>query len=176
MRRLKHSECHSLKLRLWEQQKHLCPLCNRKIEMHDSVLDHDHRNGMIRSVMHDRCNRALGFIEWSLQHIDAKTFFSNICKFLEAHQKSPTQLIHPRHARLTEEKTKRERRLPQTILTPEQKEMYKRAIAAGPTAHPNPKKNTNPLGSWARTAETFGVNHGRLLSYVAGQRSLSELE
>jgi len=176
MRRLKHSECHSLKLELWKNQHRICPLCEREIEMHDAVLDHDHRNGMVRSVMHDRCNRALGFIEWSLQHIDAKTFFNNICKFLQTHQQTPTCLIHPRHERLKEETIKRQRRLPQTILTPEQKQLYKQAIAAGPSAHPNPKKNTNPLGSWRRTADAFGISHGRLLSYVAGQRSLMELE
>jgi hypothetical protein len=126
--------------------------------------------------MHDRCNRALGFIEWSLQHIEARTFFDNIIEFLESHKASPSKMIHPRHKQVTRESVKRQCRLPRTKLSEQEKALYKKALEMGPMAHPQPKKNTNPLGSWRRTAETLGINHGRLLCYVAGERSLLELE
>lgn len=44
-------------------QKFICPLCKTVIKEEDAVLDHCHRTGQNRAVLHRGCNAALGKIE-----------------------------------------------------------------------------------------------------------------
>lgn len=170
---------HHAKTRLlfWENQNKICPLCEKEISLSDAALDHDHDSGQIRAVLHDVCNRALGFIETSIKKSeDGDRFYSNILEYLKHHSENGSGLIHPRHEGLQRVRQKNEVKLPRFEITAEEKLKYLAAIEEGPLPHPSPKKNTNPIGSWKRTAEKYGINHGRLLAYVIGNRNKDELK
>lgn len=175
MSRVKNSEVFPFKLALLEKQNWICPLCKTKIEVNDSAMDHDHKTGAMRAVLHDRCNRALGFIEWAMNVSDGK-FLEHVQEYLDQHTEYPSPFIHPKHERLTAEKQKRVVKLSRFELLEEHKSLYLAALEEGPIPHPNPKKHTSKLGSWKRTADKYGINHGRLLAYVTGARPKTELE
>lgn len=45
-----------------------CPICNQKLESDVMVVDHCHRTGIVRGVLHRKCNSALGFLDDSLDN------------------------------------------------------------------------------------------------------------
>lgn len=174
---LKNGEQHSFKLSLLENQEWICPLCGKEIELNDSALDHDHESGFLREVLHDRCNRALGFIEWAIKNTgDKDLFIENVSSYLDRHSQDPSNVIHPRHFSLTGFKQTKEVKVSRFVMTEDEKKLYAQALADGPLPHPNPKRKTSREGSWKRTADKYGINHGRLLAYVLGGRPRSELE
>ena len=63
LNKIKRSEIPAVRNYLLEQQDHCCALCNDTIEEGKAVLDHDHRSGIIRRVLHRGCNAMLGKIE-----------------------------------------------------------------------------------------------------------------
>jgi hypothetical protein len=63
MHRLKASEVAEYRATLLEQQAGYCRLCSEPIEQGDAVLDHDHKSGHVRGVLHSGCNAMLGHIE-----------------------------------------------------------------------------------------------------------------
>lgn len=63
MHRLKASEVAAYRATLLEQQGGHCALCGERIEPGDDVLDHDHKTGHLRGVLHSGCNSMLGHIE-----------------------------------------------------------------------------------------------------------------
>jgi len=63
MHRLKASEVSAYRKTLLDQQAGRCLLCFETIEAGDDVLDHDHKSGFVRGVLHSGCNAMLGHIE-----------------------------------------------------------------------------------------------------------------
>lgn len=63
----------------------------------DPVLDHDHKSGHIRGVVHRGCNRAEGQIKFALQFADGNKveFFKRLLSFWEADYSSNP--VHPTH-------------------------------------------------------------------------------
>ena len=51
------------------EQKGLCALCHLPIEVGEEALDHDHKTGHIRGVLHLGCNRAEGMVLNSIKYI-----------------------------------------------------------------------------------------------------------
>ena len=43
--------------KILELQKNTCPVCSRTIQPHEAVLDHDHKTGQVRAVLHRNCNQ-----------------------------------------------------------------------------------------------------------------------
>ena len=175
---LKSGLTYRHKLQLLKEQNFICPLCNCNISEDDAVLDHCHNSGYVRSVLHDRCNRALGFIEWAIANtVSGQDFLDNVRTYVDRHSSSPSTLIHPRHNALQKKKqTRRNVRMPRFVIAESDKQKYLDALKQGPMPHPNPKKHTSALGSWKRTSEKYGINHGRLLAYVNGDRPVTELQ
>ncbi len=63
MIRLKTSQIPSIKAQILKKQKNLCILCQRDLTLLkpvDIVLDHDHKTGLIRSVLCRNCNAVEG--------------------------------------------------------------------------------------------------------------------
>ena len=60
--RLKYSDIRPVREQLLINQQGLCALCETPI-IDDAVLDHDHKTGIIRCVLHRGCNALLGKIE-----------------------------------------------------------------------------------------------------------------
>lgn len=63
MHRLKASEVAAYRATLLDQQDGRCVLCGESIEAGDDVLDHDHKTGHVRGVLHSGCNAMLGHVE-----------------------------------------------------------------------------------------------------------------
>jgi hypothetical protein len=104
MMRLKHKEIKEYREQRLKEQKHVCALCNDYIE-DDAVLDHDHKTGKIRRVLHRGCNALLGKIENSMamNRVDfyrLEHWASNLVGYL---QQEYEDIVHPTY-RTPEEK------------------------------------------------------------------------
>ena len=62
MNRLKQSQVREYREQQLQHQAHRCALCGDVIT-DDAVLDHDHKTGLVRQVLHRGCNSLLGKIE-----------------------------------------------------------------------------------------------------------------
>jgi hypothetical protein len=60
--KLKHSEIAPYRNTQLKAQTYRCALCDDVIHG-DAVLDHDHKTGLLRKVLHRGCNALLGKIE-----------------------------------------------------------------------------------------------------------------
>ena len=67
---------------LLEQQGYRCPICSDWLrpEGGDLHIDHCHKTGKVRGILHDACNRFLGFAH------DDMTFLANAIDYLNKAQ------------------------------------------------------------------------------------------
>lgn len=102
--RLKHSEVKPFREQQLIRQGQCCSLCGEEI-IDDAVLDHCHKTGKIRRVLHRGCNVLLGKIEnnmlrnrITIQRLKGIT--QNLVGYLEQEY---GDIVHPTH-RTEEEK------------------------------------------------------------------------
>lgn len=96
--KLKSTAIKSYRLEQLEKQNNCCALCGDLI-VDDAVLDHDHKSGLIRQVLHRGCNSMLGKIEnnmprsrITMARLDA--FARNLVTYItDTH----TDITHPTH-------------------------------------------------------------------------------
>jgi hypothetical protein len=86
MVKLKYSQVKPLREQMLIEQNYLCALCNEKI-VDDAVLDHCHKSGKIRRVLHRGCNSLEGKIVNNMPRscmdlVRLKSFLSNLCKYI----------------------------------------------------------------------------------------------
>jgi hypothetical protein len=62
MKRLKSTEVSDYRSKLLAEQKGKCALCNELIDLGEAVLDHNHKTGEVRAVLHRGCNSMEGKI------------------------------------------------------------------------------------------------------------------
>ena len=105
MRKLKQTEIADCRINQLSLQRGCWALCKQLI-IDDAVLDHDHKSGKLRQVLHRGCNAMLGKIEnnmprdrISLDRLDE--FAKNIVKYLKANY---ADVIHPTHKTAEEKK------------------------------------------------------------------------
>ena len=96
--RLKYTEISAYRSRTLQEQSSRCALCGDLI-LGDAVLDHDHKTGRIRKVLHRGCNSMLGKIEnnmaRSLMTVERlESWAQNLVNYIKT---SHTDLIHPTH-------------------------------------------------------------------------------
>ena len=108
--KLKRSEIAGYRTQRLDLQFNLCALCSEPID-DDAVLDHDHKTGLIRSVLHRGCNAMLGKIENNMarNRMDQerlRKWAQNIVQYIS---KTHTDLIHPTFKTLEERKMGRGR-------------------------------------------------------------------
>lgn len=94
--KLKSTAIKSYRLEQLEKQNSCCALCGDVI-IDDAVLDHDHKTGLIRQVLHRGCNSMLGKIENSMPRSRMnkdrlRTFALNLLEYIET---THTDLTHP---------------------------------------------------------------------------------
>jgi len=109
--KLKHSEIKPLRESLLIKQGQRCRLCQDLI-VDDAVLDHDHKSGLLRGVLHRGCNSLLGKVENNMarSRVDLgrlAEFSKNLIGYLTADPVS--DLRHPTHKTPEERKMGRGR-------------------------------------------------------------------
>lgn len=109
--RLKASQVALFRQRLADAQGNRCAICQQPLGENaplDPVLDHDHRTGAIRGVLHRGCNSLFGVIENNAPRYGVRnipTFTSGVAAYQRRHMVNVTGLLHPTH------KTEDEKRL-----------------------------------------------------------------
>lgn len=63
MDKLKTTDVATFRLRVWQEQGERCAISGRKVAFKDAVLDHCHKTGECRGVLHRGVNSMLGKIE-----------------------------------------------------------------------------------------------------------------
>ena len=105
-RQLRVSEIPALRLKLLKEQRHICPLCKKRIEYDQAALDHDHSTGHVRAVLHKQCNGVEGrVLNWTVRvgRTDPVSYLKNLIKYWA--NDYTANHIHPNHG-----KPKRRRR------------------------------------------------------------------
>lgn len=94
--KLKYREIAEYRQQFLQDQDYTCALCNELI-IDDAVLDHNHRTGRLRKVLHRGCNALLGKIENNMARnrldIQRLTVFAE--RLVDYMQDSDSELIHP---------------------------------------------------------------------------------
>ena len=101
--KLKYKDVAPLRSRLLTEQNSQCRLCGEEI-IDDAVLDHDHRSGLLRGVLHRGCNSLLGKIENNMprSRVDLgrlSRIADNLIGYLTADPVS--ELLHPTYKEKT---------------------------------------------------------------------------
>lgn len=66
---------------MWENQGGLCGLCEEDMDYEEKVvIDHCHKQGHIRAILHNRCNIGLHYIE-------NDKFFASAIRYIERHKR-----------------------------------------------------------------------------------------
>jgi hypothetical protein len=111
MQRLKQSEVAKTRKELLDQQNNHCALCHQVIAEGEAVLDHCHKTGQIRGVLHRGCNALEGTIVNALaRNLITPQRLTNIMNNLVAYQKRLKPLLHPTHKTAEEKKQRAKKR------------------------------------------------------------------
>ena len=100
--KLKGKDVKTTRTLLLEKQNFKCALCQYPCSEEQAVLDHDHKGGHIRAVLHRGCNALLGRIEnnaprHGLRLDQLIPFLLGCAKYIDDHQVNLSGLIHPTH-------------------------------------------------------------------------------
>jgi hypothetical protein len=68
--------------RMYAEQDGKCGLCLEDLSLFTFVIDHNHTTGKVRSLLHDACNKRLGFYEKGYR-ISDKTLIPVMQKYLD---------------------------------------------------------------------------------------------
>ena len=80
------------------EQQGLCALCQEPVMPEEAVLDHCHKTGYLRSVLHRGCNAYIGHMEnnQARNKITAKRLQTILANF-ELYVNSHRLVLHPTH-------------------------------------------------------------------------------
>lgn len=100
--KLKSKDVKPTRLALLEAQGWKCAICKLPCDEEKAVLDHCHKGGHIRAVLHRSCNSLLGKSEnnaprygMTLEQLIA--FLHGAGDYIDMHRTNQTNLIHPTH-------------------------------------------------------------------------------
>lgn len=101
--KLKSTQVATLRATLVIAQGGRCALCQGQFGTRpplDPVLDHDHKTGAVRGVLHRGCNSLLGKVEnnaarYGVRNISA--WANGIAAYMLRHMVNTTGYIHPSH-------------------------------------------------------------------------------
>jgi len=106
--KLKHTQIKQYRETQLQHQDQKCALCGEGIEL-DAVLDHDHKTGLIRQVLHRGCNSLLGKIENSMprSRVDIRRLENIVRNLVNYLTTTHTEVRHPTHLTIEERKMKK---------------------------------------------------------------------
>ena len=88
-----------------------CALCQEPIESGKAVLDHDHKSGLIRGVLHRGCNALEGNITNALpRNLITPQRLAGIFANWDQYHQTPKNLLHPSHRTQEERKIRAKKR------------------------------------------------------------------
>lgn len=101
MNKLKASKIKEYRQQQLALQNNCCDLCGEEV-VDDAVLDHDHKTGLIRKVLHRGCNSMLGKVENNMarSRMDIyrlRAWAENLVDYI---QTVHTDIVHPTHTRV----------------------------------------------------------------------------
>jgi len=96
--KLKPKDIKPLREQLLVEQQGLCAICHEQIDPLEAVLDHCHKTGYIRAVLHRGCNAFIGPIENNqarnkITPDRLDMILSNYLEYVSTHK----PLTHPTH-------------------------------------------------------------------------------
>lgn len=103
MKRLTATQVRLIRVRLAAEQGNRCALCGGQFGLKaplDPVLDHDHKTGAVRGVLHRGCNSLLGKVENNAPRYgvrDVLAFCGGLANYLRKHMTNITGYLHPTH-------------------------------------------------------------------------------
>ncbi len=110
--KLKHSEIRAYREAQLLDQDHKCALCGEHLDLEEAVLDHDHKTGLIRKVLHRGCNSLEGKIvnamprsKINLTRLEG--IAHNLISYLTT---THTDLVHPTYKTSEEKKMKKKKK------------------------------------------------------------------
>jgi hypothetical protein len=107
-RKLKASEVKQYREDLLKLQNNMCALCDEIIEDGKAVLDHDHKSGQVRGVLHRGCNALEGVIVNNMARnlVQLDRLLKIFGNWQAYHDQIQSQVLHPTH-RTSEERAQR---------------------------------------------------------------------
>ena len=89
------------------EQQGLCAICYEPINENEAVLDHCHKTGQLRSVLHRGCNAFIGHLENNqARNKITPNRLARILQNFESYTKAQKPILHPTH-KTPEEKAQR---------------------------------------------------------------------
>lgn len=112
MKRLKAKDIPQVRDEIASVQGGLCAICQTKLE--EKCLDHDHKTGLIRSVLCRNCNGIEGKIfnlcRRGKRNRNEKDYLIDILSYWTFHAENPRPLMHPNHKTQDEKRLARNRK------------------------------------------------------------------
>lgn len=113
MPKITNAQILPVRTQVLAQQKGLCAVCGHPIARDNAVLDHCHKHGALRGVLHRSCNSLLGVLENNRARyglgddIQFAAFLLGAGAYLAKHVQPQTRWLHPTF--LTEEEKRLKR-------------------------------------------------------------------
>jgi hypothetical protein len=125
---LKQKDLADYRAKLYAEQSGMCPLCNKYIPYEKAALDHCHKTGPIRAVLHGNCNSQEGRVKnhAARSGIQYELFVENLLMYWGlVHNEHP---IHPKHLSKEQKEQKRIKKLMSKLKTDKAKPKYLKQI------------------------------------------------
>ena len=108
--KLKPKDIKPLREQLLIAQDNRCAICHEHIDPGQAVLDHDHRSGYVRAVLHRGCNAFIGALENNQKrNLITQSRLASILANFTAYVTATKPIVHPSHL-TAEERVERTRR------------------------------------------------------------------
>lgn len=109
-RRLRQTEVKGYRERTLGVQQNKCALCGEDLTTEEAVLDHDHKTGRIRGVIHRSCNALLGKIENNYRRCGLNNLGAFIQGTMHYIGKEQAEVFHPSYRTAEEKRVRRNKK------------------------------------------------------------------
>lgn len=107
----KPKDIKPLREQFLQEQLGLCALCKEPVSPEDAVLDHCHKTGYLRSVLHRGCNCYIGSMENNLaRNKITPERLANILANFQTYKHLTKPILHPTHLTPEERKERAKKR------------------------------------------------------------------
>ena len=109
--KIKAKDIKPLREQILREQHGLCAICYEIVLPTEAVLDHCHKTGYIRAVLHRGCNAYIGHMENNLaRNLISPDRLANILTNFETYINTHRLLVHPTHKTPEERKERAKKR------------------------------------------------------------------